>query len=89
MDGIVGDLKDGVRVIHPHHVLSMSREQALEVLREHGDEQDRHAATLMLAGPALSDADEQSLPYFRPMPSAMRVATMFALNPKLARVCAS
>lgn len=79
MDGIVGNLKDGVRVIHPHHVLSMSRERALELLRDHGDEQDKHYAALMLAGPDLTMADIERLSGPRPPIKRSVAFTRFAI----------
>lgn len=79
MDGLVGNLKDGVRVIHPHHVLSMSRERALEMLRDHGDEQDKHYAALMLAGPVLTEDDIERLSRWRPQIKRSVAFTRFAI----------
>lgn len=86
MDVIAASLKDGKRVIHPHQALAMSRQQALETLRDHGDEQDSHAATLMLAGPQLTEQDEINLMNFRPVKKPMAAWVKLAIARML--ICA-
>lgn len=69
---------DGVR-LHPHQALAMTREQALRTLLLVGDEQDKHYAASMIAGPVITDEEMRALAGFRPQMKRSIVFTKFAI----------